>query len=122
MCLCNYLLALVGRRRTGGEMFVYATVCVCVCRSVCFSVPVLVNLNLKGEAHVYLHARPSLRKHCSTAQCAPLTFQLHLSACTKASLRALTCVNLLLVTRDSAVHCRTRVGGQHAESCPTPSL
>lgn len=94
-CVC------VCRQWRGGEMF--ANVCVCV----------LVNLNLKVETHVYLHVhRPE--EHCSITQCAPLTFQLHLSACTKAFLQALTCVNLLLAIRDSRVQFRTCVGGQHA--------
>lgn len=123
-CVCAIicLRSMVGGGQEGRCLYMSPCVCVCACHVFFLCVCVLVNLNLKGEAHVYLHAYPSLRKHCSTAQCAPLTFRLHLSARTKASLRAPTCVNLLPVTRDSTVHCRTHVGGQHAESCLTPSL
>lgn len=74
---------------------------------------VLVILNVNVKVRVYLHAALA-EEHCSLAQCAALTFQLHLSACTKAFLRALTCVDLLLVWRDSGVLCGTRVGGQPA--------
>lgn len=82
VCTCWY------RQWRGGEMFVHATVCPCV----------LVNLNLKMKMHVCLHV------HLLEGQCTSLTFQLRLSARTKAFLQALTCVNLLLTRRDSRGH------------------
>lgn len=89
----------------------YASACVCVC--------VLVDLNLNMEVHVYLHVPLLEEDHCSTVQCTPLTFQLHLSARTKAFLQALTCVNLLPAGRDSTALRGTCVGGRPAESCLT---
>lgn len=87
MCLCNYLCALVGIG--GGEEG----------RCLCVPLCVPVNLNLKMEMHM------CWKEHCSSTQCTmPLTFQLCLSACTKAFLQALTCVNLLLTRRDSRGH------------------
>lgn len=59
VCRCNYLCGRAGSRQRGGGMFIY----------------------------VFLHVH-LLEEHCSTAQCRPLTFQLHLSLCTKAFLPA----------------------------------
>lgn len=48
-------------------------------------VGMLVNLNFNVKVHVYLYVH-LLDEHCFVTQCTSLTFQLHLSACTKAFL------------------------------------
>ena len=117
--VCNYLCVFVGRRQRGGGGCVCMPVCLCSCVCVCVCVCVLVDLNLNMEVHVYLHVPLLEEDHCSTVQCTPLTFQLHLSAHTKAFLQALTCVNLLPAVKDSTALRGTRVGGRPAESCLT---
>lgn len=124
--ICSRTLQM-GARAAAGKRRPCVRICVCKLLELsvggggegrCLHMPprvLFLHLNLKADVHAYWHVHRR-EGHCARTQCAPLTFQLHLSALHKASLRGpRTCASLLLAEPSQAA-CSPCVGGQLTRS------